>query len=215
LVVVAIIAVLVAILLPSLANARSMARRTVCQGNMRQIGSAWMMYVQDNAEMGPYNHRDQSYGGDLTVWGLWEMYTQFGLLLPYVGVSIDGRLPAEVDLPAVMMCPEDAYGRKVPGDFVNPSGTHRFTSYMMSWYVCSYENSERWTYTLSNQPAKRAIASDSFAWWQPCVWDESIWLGNHQRVGMNIVRIDGSVAWVPHVLTMGAYPWDWEFLERF
>lgn len=49
LVVVAIIALLLAILLPSLRSARAQAQRSVCAGNLRQIGTAWRMYVDDRA----------------------------------------------------------------------------------------------------------------------------------------------------------------------
>jgi prepilin-type N-terminal cleavage/methylation domain-containing protein/prepilin-type processing-associated H-X9-DG protein len=48
LVVVAIIALLVAILLPSLSRAREVAKRTVCLSNHHMIGLAWMFYHTDN-----------------------------------------------------------------------------------------------------------------------------------------------------------------------
>jgi prepilin-type N-terminal cleavage/methylation domain-containing protein/prepilin-type processing-associated H-X9-DG protein len=53
LVVVAIIAMLVAILLPSLTRARWGAQRTVCLHNLKQIGSAMVMYTMDNRECLP------------------------------------------------------------------------------------------------------------------------------------------------------------------
>lgn len=48
LVVVAIIAVLIAILLPSLGKARSTTRRTICAANLRQIGIAASAYLDMN-----------------------------------------------------------------------------------------------------------------------------------------------------------------------
>lgn len=48
LVVVAIIALLIAILLPSLSRAREMARRAVCASNLNQIGKAMLIYAQDS-----------------------------------------------------------------------------------------------------------------------------------------------------------------------
>ncbi len=53
LVVVAIIAVLVAILLPALSQAREQARSATCLSNMKMIGTALPMYVQDNRDMIP------------------------------------------------------------------------------------------------------------------------------------------------------------------
>lgn len=48
LVVVAIIATLIALLLPSLNKARQAARVIVCTANLRQIGACWQMYGSDN-----------------------------------------------------------------------------------------------------------------------------------------------------------------------
>src|SRR5947209_15960773 len=53
LVVIAIIAILAAILFPVFAQARESARQTSCLSNMKQIGLALMMYVQDNDEVNP------------------------------------------------------------------------------------------------------------------------------------------------------------------
>src|SRR5712692_7623808 len=50
LVVIAIIAILAAILFPVFAQARAKARQAACLSNLRQIGSALAMYVQDYDE---------------------------------------------------------------------------------------------------------------------------------------------------------------------
>jgi prepilin-type N-terminal cleavage/methylation domain-containing protein/prepilin-type processing-associated H-X9-DG protein len=55
LVVIAIIAILAAILFPVFAQARAMARKISCLSNMRQLGTAEMMYVQDYDEKFPFN----------------------------------------------------------------------------------------------------------------------------------------------------------------
>jgi prepilin-type N-terminal cleavage/methylation domain-containing protein/prepilin-type processing-associated H-X9-DG protein len=51
LVVIAIIAILAAILFPVFAQAREAARKTACLSNLKQMGSALMMYTQDYDEM--------------------------------------------------------------------------------------------------------------------------------------------------------------------
>ena len=53
LVVIAIIAILAAILFPVFAQAREKARQTVCLSNLRQIGSAMVLYLQDYDERLP------------------------------------------------------------------------------------------------------------------------------------------------------------------
>jgi prepilin-type N-terminal cleavage/methylation domain-containing protein len=53
LVVIAIIAILAAILFPVFAQARAKARQTACLSNMKQVGTAIMMYTQDYDEFYP------------------------------------------------------------------------------------------------------------------------------------------------------------------
>lgn len=56
LVVISIIALLVAILLPALANARNAARDVVCLNNMKQLGIATYAYQAENK--GRFPHSD-------------------------------------------------------------------------------------------------------------------------------------------------------------
>src|SRR5579862_3837732 len=53
LVVIAIIAILAAILFPVFAQAREKARATTCLSNLKQIGTATLMYIQDYDECFP------------------------------------------------------------------------------------------------------------------------------------------------------------------
>lgn len=53
LVVIAIIAILAAILFPVFAQAREAARKASCQSNMKQLGTAFGMYIQDNDGLYP------------------------------------------------------------------------------------------------------------------------------------------------------------------
>ena len=53
LVVIAIIAILAAMLLPALSQAKEMARRTACVNNTKQLGLALQMYLDENEEKFP------------------------------------------------------------------------------------------------------------------------------------------------------------------
>ncbi|HVK03901.1 MAG TPA: DUF1559 domain-containing protein [Armatimonadaceae bacterium] len=63
LVVIAIIAILAAILFPVFAKARDKARQTACSSNLKQIGTALMMYVQDYDETFPTRYGAGCPGG--------------------------------------------------------------------------------------------------------------------------------------------------------
>src|SRR3972149_3936130 len=65
LVVISIIAILAAILLPALKNAREKAKQSVCLSNLKQIGVALQMYLQDYDEILPFRRTNAScYGGN-------------------------------------------------------------------------------------------------------------------------------------------------------
>jgi prepilin-type N-terminal cleavage/methylation domain-containing protein/prepilin-type processing-associated H-X9-DG protein len=80
LVVIAIIAILAAILFPVFAQAREKARQTSCLSNLKQIGTAQMMYMQDYDEITMfYRIAPSSYSLDEQVKASWV-----NVLQPYV-----------------------------------------------------------------------------------------------------------------------------------
>ncbi len=64
LVVIAIIAILVSLLMPSLFRAKVRAQMAACANNMRQLGTAWQMYADDNNGWPPQNWMDGPNGAD-------------------------------------------------------------------------------------------------------------------------------------------------------
>jgi prepilin-type N-terminal cleavage/methylation domain-containing protein len=75
LVVIGVIAVLISILLPSLAKARAAATSLACQSNLRQIGVALMMYQQENkSQRLPFGYSvgpEAANPANLTQWRGW------------------------------------------------------------------------------------------------------------------------------------------------
>jgi len=93
LVVIAIIAILAAILFPVFAQARDKARQTMCLSNLKQIGTASMLYVQDYDEtLYPVSYLYTNGAGQLCMRAWYNHYnysTQVfdpreGLLQPYM-----------------------------------------------------------------------------------------------------------------------------------
>jgi prepilin-type N-terminal cleavage/methylation domain-containing protein/prepilin-type processing-associated H-X9-DG protein len=76
LVVIAIIAILAAILFPVFAQAREKARAVACISNLKQLGTAAMMYAQDFDEVFPGNVRNSTFKGGSFWWQVLPPYVQ-------------------------------------------------------------------------------------------------------------------------------------------
>ena len=100
LVVIAIIAILAAILFPVFAQAREKARTITCTSNVRQIGLATSMYVQDNDE-----HFPAAWGSPA---GTWQV-----LVNPYVKNGMDADPNNWAHSKGLWHCPSDSQGNSM------------------------------------------------------------------------------------------------------
>jgi len=107
LVVIAIIAILAALLLPSLSSARAKARRTACVSNLRQVGIATILYANDNGGNIPYGPKAGAFTSPM------NFYPSTGA--PTSLISLSGGAPVGLGLllsqhlstqPKVLFCPD-------------------------------------------------------------------------------------------------------------
>src|ERR687896_538918 len=99
LVVIAIIAILAAILFPVFAQAREKARQVTCVSNQKELGLAFMMYVQDYDETFPPTDYDHPVEGRIT----WPTFIN-----PYIRASIQkaaGQPENKGQKTSVFVCP--------------------------------------------------------------------------------------------------------------
>ena len=134
LVVIAIIAILAAMLLPALQKAKIRAQGITCINNMKQLGTAALMYGQDNSDHTPVNVPTQS-GGDTSFNGpnwvdgtfYWntpsggsgpenpfgcetnDFYLGTRGTLSSFGVTLLGSIGPYAKSPGVYKCPADRY----------------------------------------------------------------------------------------------------------
>src|SRR5688500_4999058 len=94
LVVIAIIAILAAILFPVFAQARSKARQATCLSNVKQLGTGFMVYVQDYDEL--YPPTDYDVGATRVNW--------YQLVEPYIKGGITGN--SKTQKKSIFICPE-------------------------------------------------------------------------------------------------------------
>jgi prepilin-type N-terminal cleavage/methylation domain-containing protein len=125
LVVVAIIALLISILLPSLSRARELAKRTVCGSNMSGVGKALMIYANDNVEWLPNHFYQTTFptGNPLPMTGGVQYVGQMGSVNYSINQPTTSTVPASTNRshPSRSMFLLVIGGQSTTGSFICPS----------------------------------------------------------------------------------------------
>ena len=209
LIVIAIVALLVAMVLPALASAREQARRAVCQSNLRQMGIALGAYASDasGAFLGPHTHSRPNAMADVVS------TTDFRPpWLPYI-----------VD-PRALYCPSDltlfnanrtADAYNGPGWFEgwNSANGCAFVSYAY-WPAWTYDGTGGVTTTWANpteQPGRKiddrraVMGSDlAMAYSGLPTWTGYNWFNHGQGDPVNYDDAPKSPLWASRLYTDGS-----------
>ena len=99
LVVIAIIAILASILLPALNSARQKGLEASCKNNLKQIGSAFLQYMNDNEDYIPIIYAGSWTSSEIANQGYYWYATYFG------SGAIHGAIGPYIRTKAVQFCP--------------------------------------------------------------------------------------------------------------
>lgn len=218
LVVIAIIAILAAMLLPVLSKARERARAVVCMSNLKQLGIAFALYVDDYDGYFPPN----LYGS--STWSDWKM-DWMQLVAPYIGMDLGKGQYGWEEIPynSVFRCPSIqkwvkagvycAYGYNSKALWVTPYSDYGHT------------RDFRPKLSMIKKPDKQLLLVDT--WWHFSTTEDrkraryivdyqSFVCYRHMRKA-NVLYVDGHVAaedqswlWLGHPV---GYPWNY-FMEN-
>jgi prepilin-type N-terminal cleavage/methylation domain-containing protein len=134
LVCVAVIAVLLSLLLPTLAGARDAMRTTRCEANHKQLITGWTAYANDYRDrvmpLAYWSAQDIGTGEQIFWWGTYGSGAggtdhDRGFIAPYLGSPLSQR--------SVFECPSQPWGTYVPqGGAQSPTSTYGYNGYYLS-----------------------------------------------------------------------------------
>ena len=172
LVVIAIIAILAAILFPVFAKARAKAKQASCASNLRQIGLAVNMYIQDYDERTPPNTWQDG------TWAFRQYLTAADRIYPYVKNSQIFACPTFGELGP---CPTQVGS---PFPYVN-----RCSYGFNNWVLSGRKLGE------IIEPANLFMVMDAKNWWNDTC-QNAYRLCHRHNEGANFCFADGHVKWL-------------------
>jgi len=199
LVVIGIIATLASLALPALSKAREMARRAYCMNNLKQIGFAIHLYGQDYNGIGPFEKDTTNliWNGGVGAVREWSL----GRIVDY----LEGRIE-------VFYCPSQNYFTKD-----NPN-------YGMQNFGVAGKDCRSSYYARGPPQFSSSLGSDdpvNLDRYAEKGWVTDVELPDHpsaqaHRDGVNALKGDGSVQWLPGVARYGTDTLDdyWRKVDR-
>jgi len=218
LVVTAIIAILIAVLLPSLQSTRMMAKKIACVSNEKQFALGSLQYSNDWAGWFPVSN----VGGAAYEWK-WEISPYFGVSLPEVDhLSSQGIACASVlSQKPIFACPI----WRVPSDLPY---SYYYGGYGWNVGSCNslspglgYNDSDpdkpRLKINTITKPSQTISCGETTDWIHGGYWDYAyvysqnttpswISVGNRHNGGVNMAWVDGHVEWKPQMVLYKGLP---------
>jgi len=213
--VIAIIALLAALLLPSLRQARERARTAFCAGNLRQLGLAWTMYSDDSNDRMMWIRYDTAADTHFWQW----------VILPYLGkqrvsaFGVEYPQASAVTYMPVFWCPAANHPFQLGYDDSAYENTYvPKCSYGMNYpaYGTAPDPAHPYDYFPKKllqvrKPSKFLVLGDgryaflgetwADARYEPWAYAAAGW---RHLDGCNVLLLDGHVEWSKYVYTDGA-----------
>ena len=224
LVVVAILALLVAILIPAVSQGRNSAKVTLCATNQHQIGIAWNVYLYRNDDTFPRWQQNIQwfYGGrepSIASPSFWVL--DYRPLNRYVALAEQDQDRAEL-----FRCPAD---RPILDDHGQPAVTKGYTtyeyvgnSYPMNWMLLIPYDRQNGQFLFGENfqlkdveiPHDRMMLAGDCQWYytvNDAIWDAHF---HNRQDRMNLLFLDGHVAFTQLVrgeaqtAQYSIFPWE-------
>lgn len=226
LVVVAIIALLVSILLPSLQNARKQAQAVACMSNLNQIVLALRMYQDEHAGWLPLSDCSESVYGD----GVGSSWSEAAWFVPKRKLWFYQLTYTYMGNPDAYICPADPFAGEFEfearDDITKPACGYGLTYIIRHWGTDLF-NLDRYQPSMPSgtillaevgpdsgpeyAPLHGSADDGSVAWpWRDggrLLWDDGVrawypgvtWLTARHLGAINMVSMDGAIRRVPTV----------------